>query len=217
LKLDPESFTARALVAVGFRLLQLLIGTLRFEIDDRSDVRNAPASQRYIGALWHNRLLLIPFVIWRFLPVRRGGGALISASRDGALIAHVVERFTFRPVRGSSSRRGSAALRELADMIAAGRDVLVTPDGPRGPAYEVGPGIVFLAQKTGALVMPINMEYSKCWRLPSWDNFIVPRPFSKVRVIFGMPHPVALTISEPEFEKERQRLKSAMMALVEMR
>jgi len=217
LKLDPESISARALVAVGFRLLQLLIGTLRFEIDDRSDLRNAPGAQRYIGALWHNRLLLIPFVVWRFLPVRRGGGALISASRDGALIANVVERFTFQAIRGSSSRRGSSALRRLADVINAGRDVLITPDGPRGPVYQVGPGIVFLAQRSGTPVVPVNMEYSSCWRLHSWDQFIIPRPFSKVRVIFGRPHKVALTTTEEEFERERERLKSAMMALVEMR
>lgn len=217
MKLDPDSLAGRSLVAIGFRLYQLLIKTLRFEVDDRGDFRNSPGDERCIACLWHNRLLLIPFVIWHFTPVRRGGAALISASRDGALIAKVVERFTFRPVRGSSSRRGSGALRELADIIAAGRDPLITPDGPRGPAYEIGPGIIFLAQKTGAAVRPMNMEYSKCWRLPSWDKFIVPRPFSKIRVIFGKPHQVALTTTEEEFERERQRLKDAMMALVEMR
>ena len=68
-----------------------------------------------------------------------------------------------------------------------GRDVVITPDGPRGPAYELGPGIIFLAQKTGAPVMPMNMEYSSCWRVKSWDRFIIPRPFSKVRVIVGEP------------------------------
>ena len=210
-----EGWRARWLVAIGFRLFQLLVRTLRFEIDDRGNLLNTPSGERYIGALWHNRLLLIPFVVWRFLPIRRGGAALISASRDGALIADVVERFTFKPVRGSSSRRGSAALRELADVIAAGRDAVITPDGPRGPAYEVGPGIIFLAQKTGAAVVPINMEYSSCWRLRSWDRFIVPRPFSKVRVIFGLPHRVASTTSDEEFEAERLRLQNAMMSLVE--
>ena len=212
-----EGWRARWLVAVGFRLFQLLVRSLHFEIDDRANLRNASSSKRYIGALWHNRLLLIPFVVWRFLPNRRGGAALISASRDGALIADLVERFTFQAVRGSSSRRGSGALRDLAELIVAGRDVVITPDGPRGPVYEVGPGIIFLAQKTGATVIPINMEYSSRWRLRSWDRFIVPYPFSTVRVIFGTPHRVALTSTDQEFESERLRLQNAMMALVEMR
>ena len=135
---------------------------------------NAPPNERYIGALWHNRLLLLPFVIKRYLPERRGA-ALISGSRDGALLADLVERFDFEVVRGSSSRKGASAIRQLAEVIANGRDVVITPDGPRGPAYELGQGIVFLAQQSGAEVVPINMEYSSSWRVRSWDRFILPR------------------------------------------
>ena len=128
------------------------------------NVINSPPNERYIGALWHNRLLLLPFVIKRYLPERRGA-ALISASRDGALLADLVERFDFEVVRGSSSRKGASAIRQLAEVIANGRDVVITPDGPRGPAYELGQGIVFLAQQSGAEVVPINMEYSSSWRI----------------------------------------------------
>jgi hypothetical protein len=95
--------------------------------------------------------------------------------------------------------------------------VVITPDGPRGPAYELGPGIIFLAQKTGAPVVPVDMEYSSCWRIKSWDRFIVPRLFAKVRVIIGAPHRVRSTSTPEEFEAERLRLQNAMMALVEMR
>src|SRR5438034_7337947 len=98
------------------------------------------------------RLLQTAYVIWHFLPVRRGGAALISASRDGALIADVVQRYGFQTVRGSSSRHGTAALLQLADVIASGRDPLITPDGPRGPAYRLGGGIIFLAQKASVPV-----------------------------------------------------------------
>ena len=212
-----EGWRARWLIALTFPLLKLWIRTLRFEIDDRGDLQKAPGSKRYIGALWHNRLLLIAHVISHFLPVRRGGAALISASRDGTLIADVVQRYGFQPVRGSSSRHGTAALLQLADVIASGRDPLITPDGPRGPVYRLGGGIVFLAQKTNVPVQPINFEYSSCWRLKSWDRFIIPKPFSKVRVIFGEPHYVRSTITDEEFEAERARLENAMMSLVEMR
>jgi lysophospholipid acyltransferase (LPLAT)-like uncharacterized protein len=213
--LKIEGWRARWLVAFGHRLLQIWARTLRFQIEDRAHVVGAPPNERYIGALWHNRLLLFPFVLRRYLPERRGA-ALISTSRDGAILADLIERFDFEVVRGSSSRKGASAMRQLAEVIASGRDVVITPDGPRGPAYELGQGIIFLAQQSGAAVVPVNMEYSSCWRLKSWDRFILPRPFSTVRVIFGPPHRVGETSNDEEFERERVRLQDAMLQLVEM-
>jgi lysophospholipid acyltransferase (LPLAT)-like uncharacterized protein len=214
--LKIEGRPARWLIAVGFRLLQLWVRTLRYEIDDRAGVIGKPTDQNYIGALWHNRLLIFPFVLRRFFSNRRGA-ALISASRDGDLLADAIMRFGFDIVRGSSSRLGASAILQLTDVLASGRDVVITPDGPRGPAYELGPGIIFLAQKSGAAVVPINMEYSSCWRLKSWDRFILPRPFAKICVIVGQPHRVRSTNTVDDFEAERLRLQDAMMALVERR
>lgn len=207
---------ARWLIALGFRLLQIWARSLRYEIDDRLGAVGRPVNENYIGALWHNRLLIFPFVLRRFFPNRRGA-ALISASRDGDLLADAIKRFDFDVVRGSSSRLGASAILQLTDVLASGRDVVITPDGPRGPAYELGPGIIFLAQKSGAPVVPVNMEYSSCWRLKSWDRFILPRPFSKVCVIIGQAHHVRSTSTPEEFETERLRLQGVMMALVEMR
>ncbi len=211
-----EGRSARWLIAVGFRLLQLWVRTLRYEIDDRAGVVGKRTDQNYIGTLWHNRLLIFPFVLRRFFSNRRGA-ALISASRDGELLADAITRFGFDVVRGSSSRLGASAILQLTDVLASGRDVVITPDGPRGPAYELGPGIIFLAQKSGAAVLPVNMEYSRCWRLKSWDRFILPRPFAKIRVIIGQPHRVRSTNTVDDFEAERLRLQDAMMALVERR
>ncbi len=211
-----EGWRARWLIAVGFRLLQLWARTLRYEIDDRAGMIGTPVSENFIGALWHNRLLIFPFVLRRFF-VHRHGAALISASRDGELLADAIKRFGFDVVRGSSSRLGASAILQLEGVLASGRDVVITPDGPRGPAYELGPGIIFLAQKSGAAVVPINMEYSSCWRIKSWDRFIVPRPFARVRVIIGAPYRVRSTSTDDEFEAERLRLQNAMMALVERR
>jgi lysophospholipid acyltransferase (LPLAT)-like uncharacterized protein len=214
--LKLTGWRARWLTALGYWLLQIWARTLRFEIEDRAGVVDSPPNERYIGALWHNRLLLLPFILRRYLPQRRGA-ALISASRDGAILADLVERFGFDTVRGSSSRKGASAIRQLSDVIAGGRDVVITPDGPRGPAYVLGQGIIFLAQQSGADVIAMNMEYSSSWRVKSWDRFILPRPFSKVRVTFDRPHRVAATITEAEFEEERRRLQEAMLALVEMK
>jgi lysophospholipid acyltransferase (LPLAT)-like uncharacterized protein len=214
--LKIEGWRARWLIAFGFRMLDCWARTLRYEIDDRSNLLSTPMTENYIGGLWHNRLLLISYVLKRFAPHRPGAG-LISASRDGDLIAPLVERFGFQVVRGSSSRLGATGMLELVGVLAGGRDVLLTPDGPRGPVYEPGPGIILLAQKSGSPIQPINIEFSSCWRVKSWDRFILPRPFSKVRVIFGQLHRVKSTITPEEFEAERVRLQDAMMALVEMR
>jgi lysophospholipid acyltransferase (LPLAT)-like uncharacterized protein len=215
-KLKIEGRLARWLIAFGFRLLQLWGRTLRYEIDDRAGIVGRPVTENYIGALWHNRLLAFPLVLRRFFPERHGA-ALISASRDGDLLADAVQRFGYDVVRGSSSRLGASAILQLTQVLASGRDVVITPDGPRGPAYELGPGIIFLGQKSGASVVPMNLEYSRCWRLGSWDRFIVPRPFAKVRVLINRPHRVGPTATPEEFEAERLALQNAMMALVEMR
>jgi lysophospholipid acyltransferase (LPLAT)-like uncharacterized protein len=213
--LKPTGWRVQWLTAVGYWLLQIWARTLRFELEDRAGVADTPPNERYIGALWHNRLLLLPFILHRYLPQRRGA-ALISASRDGAILADLVERFGYDTVRGSSSRKGASAIRQLGEVIVGGRDVVITPDGPRGPAYVLGQGIIYLAQQSSTEVIPINMEYSSSWRVNSWDRFILPKPFSKVRVIFDRPHRVAATITEAEFETERLRLQEAMLALVEM-
>jgi lysophospholipid acyltransferase (LPLAT)-like uncharacterized protein len=215
-KLKIEGWLARWLIAFGFRLLQLWAWTLRYEIDDRAGIIGKPVTENYIGALWHNRLLIFPLVLRRFFP-KRCGAALISASRDGDLLADAIQRFRYDVVRGSSSRLGASAIFQLTEVLASGRDVVITPDGPRGPAYELGAGIIFLAQKSRAAVLPMNLEYSHCWRLGSWDRFIVPRPFAKVRVMIGPLHHVRATTTPEEFEAERLTLQDAMMALVEMR
>lgn len=197
-------------------LLRIWERTLRYEVDDRAGIVGRPVTENYIGALWHNRLLIFPLVLRRFFP-NRGGAALISASRDGDLLADAIRRFGYDVVRGSSSRLGASAILQLTEVLGSRRDVVITPDGPRGPVYELGPGIVFLAQKTGATVLPMNLEYSSCWRLGSWDRFIIPQPFSKVRVLIDRPYAVQATSTPGEFEAERLALQQAMMALVEMR
>ena len=211
-----EGWRARWLIAIAFRLFKIWAGTLRFEIDDRAGIAGKPVDENFIGALWHNRLLIFPTVLRRFFP-NRPGAALISASRDGDLLADAIKRFGFDVVRGSSSRMGASAILQLSEVLSAHRDVVITPDGPRGPVYDLGPGIIFLAQKTGAAVLPMSVEYSSCWRVKSWDRFIVPKPFSKVRAIIGPPHHVRSTSSDEEFESERLRLQNALMSLVERR
>jgi lysophospholipid acyltransferase (LPLAT)-like uncharacterized protein len=214
--LKIKGWPARCLVAFGYHLLQLWMRTLRFQLDDRAGIVTKPLNERVIGALWHNRVLLLPHIAGLYAPQRRAV-ALISASRDGDILTDLVRRYDVEVARGSTSRKGASAMLQLADKIRDGFDVIITPDGPRGPVYEIGGGIIFLAQKSGAPVVLIHMEYSDCWRLNSWDRFILPKPFSSVRVIFGGLHEVAQTTTDAEFESERLRLQNAMLALLERR
>lgn len=214
MKLD--SWRARALIEFGFGLFRLWARTLRLQVEDPENVIGLVRNQPVIFAIWHNRLLMLPRVFDPCFPSRQSFG-LISASRDGDLVSILIERSGYGTIRGSSSRKGVIALRQLVDALAAGRNVLITPDGPRGPVYEASQGVVFLAQKTGAPVVPIHMEYSSCWRLKSWDRFFVPRPFAKLRAIFGAPLRVQPTADADQLEAGRLRLQNAMMSLVEQK
>lgn len=213
-----EGWRARWLVAIGFAIYRVWAATLRISLDDRAVIADKPPGAPLIFVAWHNRLMLFPYVLRKFRPETRGF-ALVSASGDGAIVGDFIKRFGrgFDVVRGSSSRRGAGALRQLADCLRDGADVAITPDGPRGPVYQLGSGIIFLAQQTGADVLPVGIEFSNCWRLKSWDGFFLPKPFSKVRVVFGEHHHVARTTDESDFEAERLRLHHELLALTEQR
>jgi lysophospholipid acyltransferase (LPLAT)-like uncharacterized protein len=209
-----DSWRARTFLAFGFALYRLWARTLRLQLEDPHNVVDFVRNQPVIFAIWHNRLLMLPRVFDPTFPTRQSFG-LISASRDGDLIASFIERSGYGTIRGSSSRKGMLALRQLVDTLAAGDNVLLTPDGPRGPVYEVSQGIIFLAQKSGAPIVPIHMEYSSSWRLKSWDRFVVPRPFATLRAIFGAPIQIAPMDDPAQSEAERLRLQNTMMSLVE--
>ncbi len=215
MKLALDSWPARLLIAIGFGLYRLWARTLRLRIEDPHDVIGFVREQPVIFAIWHNRLLMLPRVFDPSFQTRQSYG-LISASRDGDLIANWIERSGYGTIRGSSSRKGMIALRQLVDMLASREgNVLVTPDGPRGPVYRVSQGIIFLAQKSGAPIVPIHMEYPSCWRLKSWDRFVVPRPFTTLRAILGAPIRIPPLEGADQFEAEQLRLQNAMMSLVE--
>jgi lysophospholipid acyltransferase (LPLAT)-like uncharacterized protein len=113
-------------------------------------------------------------------------------------------------VRGSSSRRGSRSLLELVRLIRGGRDIAITPDGPRGPRYSLGPGIILLAQTTGARIIPAHASFSRCVRMKTWDGFIIPLPFSKVSVTIGEALTIPGELTGEEFEEKRKNLEDLL-------
>ncbi len=206
--MTPEK-KARLIAAVGSAFLRLLFATLRFHIDDRAGVLAKPPAKPLLWVFWHNQLLISPYFWERYFPTRRGA-ALASQSKDGEIIAAVIRCFGLRPIRGSSSRGGGRALVEMKRALDEGFDVAITPDGPRGPCYQVNPGVVKLAQLTGGKVFPMHIAYSRCWRLKSWDGFMIPKPFATVRITLDPLHEIPPTATEEEFEYQRAKLEQML-------
>ena len=149
------------------------------------------AGERCIYAFWHARLL--PLVITHR---GRGVGVLISRHRDGEWIAQVLEALGYTTARGSSTRGGEAATLSMLGYAAEGRSLAISPDGPRGPARRVKPGLLYLAGRTGLPVVPIVSAGNPVWILRSWDRFRIPKPFARVQIAYGAPLQVPAELDE---------------------
>jgi lysophospholipid acyltransferase (LPLAT)-like uncharacterized protein len=200
---------------LAYTFIRTLAATLRYEFHYPPALL-AQAPRPAIFCVWHNRLALC-LLIYRDYARRCGQpprmAAVVSASRDGALLARILELFGVQPVRGSSSRRGPQALLELTTWGERGYDLAITPDGPRGPCGRVQEGAVALAQLTGLPL--IAASYTLGWkiRVKSWDRFLVPLPFSRVRVFAAEPLVVPRNVTDQERELLRQRLESLLHSL----
>jgi lysophospholipid acyltransferase (LPLAT)-like uncharacterized protein len=135
-----------------------------------------------VFAVWHG-YLLVP--LWH----RRGEGVtlLVGEHRDAEYLARAARSWGYCVVRGSSTRGGIGGLKQIMGIISLGRDVAFTPDGPRGPRGVAKPGALHAAMLGGGAVVPIGADASSWWRLGSWDRFAIPRPFSRVRLVYGSP------------------------------
>ena len=165
---------------------------------------------------WHNRTFFaLPLYFWHYRrqqPDRRLA-AMTSASKDGAVVARVFELFGAAVARGSTSRRGRQALLELSRLAARGYDLAITPDGPRGPCYEVQPGIIALAQVTGLPIAPVSYRLYWKLRFKSWDRFMIPIPFTRCDLVPGELVTVPRDATPEEREAIRVRLEAQMRAI----
>jgi lysophospholipid acyltransferase (LPLAT)-like uncharacterized protein len=139
--------------------------------------------QGFIYAFWHGRQVFLVYLHRqdKIFP-------LVSHSRDGELIARISRSFGIEAVRGSTSRGGMEALLQLKTILDAGNRVGFTPDGPKGPLREVQPGVLFLAQKLGRPIVPVAYGARRRWVFKgSWDEFVVPKPFNRISMVYGSP------------------------------
>lgn len=198
------------LAGIAAFIARLLFRTLRFKVIDRAGFLTDPPKEPVIMTFWHNRIPAIAVAFLRNYPHQSRGGVIVltSPSKDGDILAGVMAHLGMGSVRGSSSRRGSTAIRELTEKLEAGHDLAITPDGPRGPKYSLGPGVVFLAQKTGLRIMPLHACYHSAFRLKTWDSFAIPWPFSKITVV--VDHYISIDPLLSDLESERLKLEDLL-------
>jgi lysophospholipid acyltransferase (LPLAT)-like uncharacterized protein len=198
-----STFKYAAAVGAAGMVLDSLFRTVRYELDGAHHHEQFTKHGRpVIFALWHGRLLPLGF-----LHRAQGLVTLISQSRDGEYLARLLLHWGFENVRGSSSRGGSEALRELIRRVRAGRSLAITPDGPRGPMQKLKPGVLIAAQLTGVPIIPITCAATAGWWPGRWDRFLIPRPFATVRVRYGEPHLVPRNADEEEIQRRTSELE----------
>lgn len=162
-------------------LLWLYLRSLRLHMRPEEAVRFRETSAARVLVTWHNRSLLAPEIARRFFPPH-SVACLISPSRNAAWQVAFYERMRMIAIRGSSTRRGIAAMRESLAALRRGHDMAISPDGPIGPLYEIKRGAVSLARMSGRPVVFIVPNARRAWRMRTWDRHLIPFPFSRVEV-----------------------------------
>ncbi len=175
-----KSWQLAALQPVGW-LLKVWLRSLRISASAEAVAALSIQDRPLAFTLWHNRLLLTAEVFRRY---RKGRPiyALVSPSKDGAWLTAFFGLVGMRTVRGSSHKLGREAVTALVDVLRAGNDIGITPDGPRGPIYEFKAGALIVTRRTKTPLLLLGVSFESTWRLPSWDRFAVPKPFSGVRL-----------------------------------
>jgi lysophospholipid acyltransferase (LPLAT)-like uncharacterized protein len=202
----------QALAFSIFSAIRIFSATWRVRLI--SELPNIPGP--VIFCVWHNRLALCMKVYDKFGKTHwpaPGMAGLISASKDGALLARVLRYFRVTAVRGSSSRRGRQALLELTSRIEEGLHAAITPDGPRGPKYRVQEGVIALAQVTGAPIIPTSVRIHSKWVTRSWDGFQIPKPFALCEIMVAEPLMVHREAEDAEREALRAELERRLTAI----
>lgn len=203
-----------------YALIKLFGASIRFEdpegwsgleVEGWEDFESAWARMpNTINVFWHNRL----FLMIRFAKELEAG-IIVSESFDGEYISRTAQRLGFAVVRGSSSRGGSRALRQMVRLVSEGMRMAFTIDGPRGPRYKVKSGPILLAAKTGVPILPMVPEAKHYREIGSWDRLQVPMPFTRAKMFVGEPFFVSEEEGRTAVEEKQAELQKRMDELTE--
>lgn len=158
--------------------------------------------------VWHGRIFIVPFFFRK-----RGIMPLVSPSEDGEIPAQIMARWGYKVLRGSGSHAIIRAWNVMKRELESGGEVIIVPDGPKGPNREMKLGGIKLARETGAWLVPFSFSASRKKVLSSWDRFVIGKPFSRVVAIYGDPVPVDSSLDEKGLERERVRMENVLCAL----
>lgn len=188
-KLKRNFFKIRSflIAKVSKRLLHLLIKTCRLQITGINLLCETVSKEKCMIMLWHNRLAIAPFIFSKYTPHIRYA-AVVSASRDGDILRNIIHSYrNGNTIRVPHSARYQA-LKNIIEHVKEGKEVVViTPDGPRGPCYELKPGIAVAALETQAQIFALDWEAESYWKFNTWDEFRIPKPFTTIRVTIYPP------------------------------
>ena len=183
-----------------YYFIRLLNLTYRFKFIGLEHKYNAKAThpqKTFIFASWHQHLISAIFS-----HIGEQFTMVISESKDGELVAVTCEKFGHRPARGSSTRGGKKALMEIVRNMKMGYPGAITVDGPKGPPHIVKPGVIEVARICKCAILPFSFSVDKSWVIKkSWDQFIIPKPFSKIIVVIGEPIYISDDISRDKFNE----------------
>lgn len=193
-------------------LFRIYIETICFRmraLGPNVDPRRKDLKQRFIYAFFHENALLPCFQF-----ASPNIHVLISQHADGEMVAGVCRHLGVPTIRGSSTRGGVEATRK---MVRAGRHchIVVIPDGPRGPRRHVEPGLIFLASRTQLPIVVAGIGYRNPWRLPTWDRFAIPRPFSEALILTADPIVIPADLDKAQLEPHRAAVEAALVQLTE--
>ena len=197
---------------IGMLIIYLLGISYRKEVVGEESEQSLISKEiNPIYALWHGRLLYLPF-LYRW---QERLYSLVSPSTDGEIIARTLRMFGVRGIRGSSYKSGSKAFRNLIRVVRDEGRVFITVDGSRGPVFKVQKGAIHLAKISGMPVLPVTYGAKNALVLKSWDRFIIPHPFTRVVVIYGEPVYVDRDSSEEKIEEKRAELEKRLVEMTE--
>lgn len=187
---------------IGYLIMRFYWYTSKKSFQIEGDI---PDSQCVV-VCWHGELLLSPQA-YRHFHTRQKSSGIISRHFDGEMIARVLEYFHIKPLRGSSSKGAKQVLLEAFRALKNGDDLLVTPDGPRGPRHHISDGAVALAKKASIPILTVNYTVSSYWQLNSWDRFVIPKPFYPITF-----HLKVLDLADMSAEEAKAYLREKMLA-----
>jgi lysophospholipid acyltransferase (LPLAT)-like uncharacterized protein len=196
----------RLVSLLGYWAIRLIGGTLRWRVEGEENLQSIYAAKKnVIYTFWHGRIFLGTYYFRN-----RGIVVMSGYNKDARTMARVIERFGYGIARGSSTRGAKRAVVTMLREIRRNKDVAFSIDGPRGPRYIAKPGAVWIASKTGAAIFPFHLSAEKKWVINSWDHFHIPKPFSRVLVLMGIPIYVREDAGESELSQSQQLLQHSL-------